>query len=93
MRKLTKTLALTFVFIAGLTAVSALYAQDSKRSPGSTMKHGMMDDGKTDGGGMMGMMMQMTKMMDHCNNMMGSGGNRPNDQWRKDAPTEPERKG
>jgi hypothetical protein len=45
-------------------------------------------------GGMMGMMRQMSQMMDHCNKMMGdSDGGRPNENWRKDAPETPEKKG
>ena len=50
-------------------------------------------DGK-DGGGMMGMMKmmrQMNEMMDHCNNMMSNS--RPNEQWRKTSPSQPEKRG
>jgi hypothetical protein len=32
----------------------------------------------------------MSQMMDHCNNMKSDS--RPNDQWRKDAPSEPKKK-
>ena len=50
-------------------------------------------DGK-DGRGMMGMMKmmrQMSEMMDHCNNMMSNS--RPNEQWRKTSPSQPEKRG
>jgi len=33
----------------------------------------------------------MSEMADHCSNMMNDS--RPNDQWRKNAPLEPEKKG
>ncbi len=54
------------------------------------MDHGMMGN-KNDKGGMMGMMKQMSDMMDHCNSMMTD--RRPNDQWRKNAPSRPEKGG
>lgn len=41
--------------------------------------------------GSSGMMKQMSQMADHCNNMMSHS--RPNDQWRRNAPSEPEKKG
>jgi hypothetical protein len=41
--------------------------------------------------GMMKMMRQMSEMMDHCGNMMSDS--RPNEQWRKKSPTQPEKKG
>ena len=57
-------------------------------------EHGMMgQDGMT---GMMNKMRPMSEMMDHCNNMMQGSGrddNRPNDQWRKKAPSEPKKDG
>lgn len=44
-------------------------------------------------GNMSAMMMikQMSDVMDHCNNMMSDS--RPNDQWRKNASSQPERNG
>jgi hypothetical protein len=40
---------------------------------------------------------QMSQMMDQCSQMMqgatGSGSGKPNEQWREDAPTAPERNG
>ena len=109
MRKSTIALLLGSVLFAGVVTASSLYAQGSKDSSGSMMGQGMMGDrnakdrggmmgqGSMQGGqggmmGMMNMMTQMTKMMDQCSNMM-SGGNKPNDQWRKNGPSEPEKKG
>lgn len=93
MRKLTKAILPTAILVAGIIAAPALYAQGDRGSSGSMMGHGMMgDNDRSDGGGMMGMMKmmgQMSQMMDHCNNMMSDG--RPNDQWRKDAPSEPKK--
>lgn len=94
MRKLTKAILLTAALVAGTIAAPALYAQSDRGSSGSMMGHGMMgDDNRGDGGGMMGMtktMGQMSRMMDHCDNMMSDS--RPNDQWRKDAPSAPKEK-
>lgn len=94
MRKLTKAILPTAILVAGIIAAPALYAQSDRGSSGSMMGHGMMgDNNRNDGGGMMSMMKmmgQMSQMMDHCNNMMSDS--RPNDQWRKDAPSEPEKK-
>jgi hypothetical protein len=94
MRKLTKSILPTAILVAGIIAAPALYAQSDRGASGSMMGHGMMDDNnRSDGGGMMGMMKmmgQMSRMMDHCNNMMSDS--RPNDQWRKDAPSEPKKK-
>ncbi|XSC45689.1 hypothetical protein ACF1BQ_006345 [Bradyrhizobium sp. RDT10] len=91
MRKLTRAILPTAILVAGIIAAPALYAQSDRGSSGSMMGHGMMDDNnRNDGGGMMKMMGQMSRMMDHCNNMMSDS--RPNDQWRKDAPSEPKKK-
>jgi len=95
MRKLTKAVLPATILVAGILAAPALYAQGDRGPSGSMMGHGMMGDNSTkDDGGMMGMMKmmrQMSQMMDHCNNMMSNS--RPNDQWRKNAPSEPEEKG
>ena len=40
---------------------------------------------------MMKMMRQTSEMMDHCNNMMSNS--RPNEQWRKTSPSQPEKRG
>ena len=93
MRKLSTALLLASILAVGSMAAPSLYAQGGQESSGSMMGHGMMGDkSKKDEGGMMGMMKQMTKMMDHCSNMM-SADNKPNDQWRKNAPSQPEKKG
>jgi hypothetical protein len=63
-------------------ATASLYAEDAQTPSG------MM------GRGMMGMMGRTDRMMDHCNAMMQSRGNgRPNEQWRKHAPTTPDENG
>lgn len=93
MRKLSRAVLPATILVAGIVAAPVL-AQGDRGSSGSMMGHGMMGDNSTkDNGGMMGMMKmtgQMSQMMDHCNNMMSSS--RPNDQWRKSAPSEPEKK-
>lgn len=85
MRRSIKVLAVTSAVIAGLAAAPALYAHDSKESGGSMMGPGMMGQD-----GMMDMMGQMSEMMEGCNKMMQSmnrgSSERPNEQWRKDAP-------
>ena len=88
MRKTTTTLLLASTLVAGATAAPLLYAQPS----GSMRGHGMMGGKNTnDKGGMMGMMKQMSEMMDHCNSMMSD--RRPNDQWRRTAPSAPDKSG
>jgi hypothetical protein len=94
MRNLATALLLGSVLLAGAIAAPTLYAEDQQPS-GSTTENGMMGnrDGK-DGGGMMGMMKmmrQMSEMMDHCNNMMSNS--RPNERWRKNSPSQPEKRG
>ena len=91
MRNLATALLLGSVLLAGAIAAPTLYAEDQKPS-GSTTENGMMGnrDGK-DGRGMMGMMKQMSEMMDHCNGMIGD--RRPNEQWRKTSPSQPEKRG
>lgn len=86
---------LTAIFLLGSTllgsaAVAASLDSQDKGSTGSIMGRGMMM-GDDDGGGMMGMMKQMSQMVDRCNSMMSDS--RPNDQWRKNAPTEPDQRG
>jgi hypothetical protein len=78
--------------IAAMVAAPTLYAHDAQQPSGSMMRGGMMGGG----GGMMGggdMTGRMSRMMDHCGAMMqgGSGGARPNDQWRKGAPATPDK--
>lgn len=104
MPRFKTTLLLVPVLVAGAIAAPSLYAQSSHEPSGSMMDRGMMGgkSEKGDGGmmgrggmmgdgGMMGMMGQMSRMMDQCSNMMSDS--RPNEQWRKDAPSEPEKKG
>ncbi len=82
MRNVTTAVLLGSVLVAGAMAAPSLYAQSAGN-----------EDGK-DGGRMMGMMRmmrQMSEMMDHCGNMMSDS--RPNDQWRKKSPSQPEKKG
>ena len=82
MRHLATALLLGSVLLAGAIATPALYAEDQKPS-GSTTENGMM--------GMMKMMRQTSEMMDHCNNMMSNS--RPNEQWRKNSPSQREKRG
>ncbi len=101
MRKPLKAFATTAALIAGLATASVLYAEESgssHESPGSMMGPGMMGgDNMKNMMGMMHMMEQMpqmSQMMDHCSQMMnggmGDGSGKPNEQWRKDAPTSPD---
>jgi hypothetical protein len=86
MRKRTKILAFASILIAGIAGASALYAHETGGSSGSMMGH----DGMMGRGGMMGMMNmmpRMSRMNDHCGSMM-QGGNRPNEQWRRENPQE-----
>ena len=72
--------------IASLAGIPALYAQDSQRSPGSMMERGATGHG----GAMMGQ-----RGGTGCMGMMGGGddSDRPNDQWRKPAPSSPDKHG
>jgi hypothetical protein len=83
MRKYTAFL-LGSVLIAGAMAATSLYGQTAQQPSGSTMDGGIMM-------GMMRTMKRMGQMMDHCNNMMS--GSRPNEQWRRNSPSQPEQKG
>ena len=87
MRRTTTTLLLASTLAAGAMAAPSLYGQPSD----SMMGHGMMGDKNTNDRGMMGMMKQMSEMMDHCNGMMSD--RRPNDQWRRTAPFTPDKSG
>jgi hypothetical protein len=78
MRKYSTALIVASVFLASVVA-SAVYGESRDDS---MMGYGMMGNGR----GMMGMM----KMMNECSNMMHNA--RPNDQWRKNTPSEPEKK-
>ena len=91
MRKFTTTLLLVSTLVAGAMAAPLLYAQGGQQPSGSMMGHGMMGDKNTNDRGMMGMMKQMSEMMDHCNGMMSD--RRPNDQWRRTAPFTPDKSG
>ena len=85
MRKHKQTLALAAALMIALLAAPALYAQDSHKRSDSTKRGGMMGNGN--------MMGRTSRMMDQCGSMMQGGprGDRPNDQWRKDAPAKPEK--
>lgn len=80
MRKHTKVLLITGALATSLAVAPTLFAQDSR-------DHGMMGrDGMMGNGGMMGMMRSMSRMMEHCGQMMGGGDERPNERWRKTPP-------
>jgi hypothetical protein len=87
MRKTIRTIGIASLFLGGLAATSQLYAhKQSKPSMGQNMMQG---------GGMGGMMEQMSKMMGLCTKMMestmdGTGGNDKNQ--RMTPPAEPEKK-
>src|SRR3546814_20721960 len=87
MRNWIKALAVTSAIATGLVAAPALYAVESEGAEGQMMGTSMMGEG-----GMMGMMQQMSKLMEGCGKMMQSaapgGAERPNEQWRKNAPRE-----
>ena len=85
MRNWIKALAVTSAIATGLVAAPALYAHESEGAGGQMMGTGMMGEG-----GMMGMMQQMSEMMEGCGKMMLSSSpgssELPNEQWRKDVP-------
>lgn len=89
-----KPVAAAAVLIAGLAVAPILYANDAKtpEHDQSTMGQAMKGHG-----GMMNMMGQKNQMMDHCAEMMqgamGDSADRPNEQWRKQAPKAPEKNG
>ena len=80
MRKYTTVLPLASAVVAAVAAAPLLYAEESQTPAGSMRGRGMMK-----------MMPQMSDMMDHCNSMMSGG--RPNDQWRRNAPSAPDKRG
>jgi len=102
MRSITRTGLIALTVAVPLAA--AVYATKSPvQGQGGMMDENQMDDmmgqdGMGGMGGMMNMMQQMSRMMEHCNKMMSGmsgddGRARPNDNWRKDAPATPEKKG
>jgi uncharacterized protein YidB (DUF937 family) len=97
MRKSMTMFAGATALVAGLAAAPALYADESQkpREHGAMMGSGMMGQG--DMSGMMSMMGQMAGMMEGCTKMMqgasNGGSGEPNDQWRKEAPTTPDKNG
>lgn len=85
MRKAWRTVAVASAFAAAILTVSTLYADSTSDKGGSMMGEG----------GMMSRMGKMRGMMEGCGTMMGMHGGRsekPNDQWRKPAPSVPEKK-
>ena len=108
MRKPVTTIAAISTLIVGLALAPTLYARDSQIFDGSMMGPGMMGQGgmmnmmpqmpmrQMGSMGQMGQMGDMTQMMEQCSQMMqgaGGGSGKPNEQWRKDAPTTPEKGG
>jgi hypothetical protein len=86
MKNAKRSLAVAAVAMVAVAA-TALYAQDAREPTGS-----MMRDGMSGRGGTMG---RASRMMDHCAGMMSGHqrGDRPNDQWRKNAPAAPNKDG
>lgn len=80
--------------VGGFALTAGLYAEE----PGAPQdSHGSMTGPGMMGGGMMNMMQdtsQMGEMMEQCSQMMNAGmdsdSGRPNEQWRKNAPTGPD---
>lgn len=68
--------------IGAAAAASAVFAQDIG-PPARAMMHGGMMGGEIMGG--------MSRMMEHCGGMMQGGRDRPNDQWRQNAPPKQDR--
>ena len=85
-----KFLGLAATIVAGFALTSPIFAADENPSPGSSMGSGMMEHG-----GMMDMMKQMSQMMESCNKMMQStpDSGKPDEQWRKNMPMQPDKKG
>jgi hypothetical protein len=86
MRNPLQKFAITTALMIVAAGIPALYAQDSQRSPGSMMERGLNGHGGT--------MMGQRGGMGSCMGMMQGGGDsdRPNDQWRKPAPSNPDQK-
>lgn len=86
MRKPWQTVAVASAVAAAIIlTTSALYADSTHDKGGAMMGEGRM----------MGSMENMRGMMEGCSRMMGMRGGRserPNDQWRTPAPSEPEKK-
>lgn len=64
--KLAHVSILGAALVAGVAGASA----ESATSPSTSSEKGMMDHGTMQGGGMMPMMQEMSKMMENCNKMM-----------------------
>jgi hypothetical protein len=100
MKTQLKALAAAAVLITGIISSPAAYADQTKKSPGSTMGNqmqsgqmspDMMKNNQNGMMGMMGMMMQMNQMMATCNTMMqsamkNSGKPMPDGMMKKGAP-------
>lgn len=77
--------------VIGFAPAPALHAEESSTPQES--HDSMMSPGMMGGDSMMNMMedmSQMEDMMDHCSQMMSGGSGKPNEQWRKNAPTAPD---
>jgi hypothetical protein len=85
MRKQTKVLLITSALVTNLAAAPELLAHDSR-------DHGMINRGGMMGNGSMMGMRSMTRIMEHCSQMMGGDSRQPNDQWRKAPPPSEKRR-
>ena len=83
--KFTIAAALGGALVAGIAAASA----EPAASASTSSDKGMMDHGMMQGGGMMPMMQEMSKMMENCNTLMqtmmdrqnqGGSGQQPQDK-------------
>ena len=91
MRRLERTLALALVLLGAAAVAPAVCAGESHGSHGSMMGRGMMGGSGMMGGRGIGMMNQMSRIMDQCGAMM-QGNERPNDQWRRNPPSDQDKK-
>lgn len=90
MRSSRKIFTGVFTIASSVALVSGLYAHEGGDSRPKDSPDGRM--------GMMQMMGNKGTMMEGCRRMMqgmpgGRGAEKPNEQWRQDAPAKPEKNG
>ena len=83
-----KALATAAALVVAFASAPALYAEESDTPQDSHDL--MMNPGMMGGDSMMKDMSQMEDMMDHCSQMMSGGSDKPNEQWRQNAPASPD---
>jgi hypothetical protein len=90
MRKFPIGSVVASILVASIVAAPSLSAEGNRDSSGSATDNGIMGDNGRMMGSMMNVMRNRSQMMDHCNNMMSAS--RPNDQWRKNGLSVPEKR-